>query len=290
MKRFLPMGFGWHPDVPDFRDFSPNHGAVRELLHLIPDRRESVNDPSCVDLRDYFLRDVPDQLGLNASSAYASAALVEYFEYRTHGQIVNPSALFLYQTLQRLAAAECTIDCGLRATLKAMIRLGMPTEEYQERLEPTDPILFSFAEFYRTIRYVRLDSRDGLNSDTLKVVKSFLHAGFPVAFGFAVPGSVSRDANIEYRPTFTSIQGGQAVVAAGYDDRRKINGTTGALLIRNSWGVDWGDKGYGWLPYAFVERRLALDFWTFLKPDWLESGELSRPADIIGSTRNQPRS
>lgn len=277
MNRFLPKGLGWHPDVPDFRDCSPNLSAIKELFNLVPDRSASEEDIGRVDLRDYFLREVPDQAGLNASSAYACAAMVEYFEYRTHGQFVDPSAIFLYQTSKRLAAAGCAACCSLRPTLKAMVRLGMPTEKHQECLDPADPILFSFSRFYQTIRYVRLDSRDGSNGDTLRVVKSFLHAGFPVAFGFAVPGSVNRDINIEYRPTFTSVHGGQAVVAAGYDDRRKINGTTGALLIRNSWGTDWGDKGYGWLPYAFVERRLALDFWTLLKPDWLESGELSRP-------------
>ncbi len=48
-------------------------------------------------------------------------------------------------------------------------------------------------------------------------------------------------------------------LAVGYDDKMKIKNTgsggvetTGALLIRNSWGTGWGDAGYGWLPYEYV--------------------------------------
>jgi C1A family cysteine protease len=47
------------------------------------------------------------------------------------------------------------------------------------------------------------------------------------------------------------------VLAVGYDERRQ------RFLIRNSWGPNWGKKGYFTLPYPYMlQATLSSDFWT----------------------------
>jgi hypothetical protein len=127
------------------------------------------------------------------------------------------------------------------------------------------------------------DLRYALGSQTLRTVKTFLAAGFPVAFGFPLPRSLTFESKIPYRPTFDSYRGGQAALAVGYDDQKDTS-PKGAILIRNSWGETWGDAGYGWLPYAYVEQQLAKDFWTLLRKDWIDPNEFSLPSILAADT------
>jgi C1A family cysteine protease len=74
----------------------------------------------------------------------------------------------------------------------------------------------------------------------------------------------------------SKFYGGHAIDAVGYDDDIKLaDGDTGALLIRNSWGTGWGDKGYAWLSYRYVTEGLANDFWTVISQDMVDTGVFS---------------
>lgn len=50
--------------------------------------------------------------------------------------------------------------------------------------------------------------------------------------------------------------GGHAVCLIGYDDAKKL------VKFVNSWGAGWGDKGFGYLPYDYVEKYSS-DVWRF---------------------------
>jgi C1A family cysteine protease len=64
---------------------------------------------------------------------------------------------------------------------------------------------------------------------------------------------------------------GHAIDAVGYDDAKKIGSAKGALRISNCCGTAWGEHGYGWMPYAYVERDLANDFWSLVEPEFVDN-------------------
>lgn len=51
------------------------------------------------------------------------------------------------------------------------------------------------------------------------------------------------------------LMGGHAICIVGYDDKLKI------FKFKNSWGAAWADQGYGYLPYAYMEKYSS-DTWS----------------------------
>lgn len=62
------------------------------------------------------------------------------------------------------------------------------------------------------------------------------------------------------------VIGGHAVLCVGYDDRMS------RWKIKNSWGTDWGENGYGYLPY---EYGIESDRWAILKQAYRNAALLS---------------
>jgi len=286
VREYLPSCFGWRRDLPDGRDYGLATAAVSKLLAACAwGNPRATRLPRSIDLREFFPA-ADDQGPLNASPAFAVLGLWQYFVRRARGQVVVPSRMFLYQIAVRAHGIHGVGDGGaeLRSMLKALVRCGTPPEalwpydpaRFDE--EPDHPLLYSFAGDYRSIRYWRLDDSQAAPALVLLRVRALLWAGFPSVLGFAVPASLTTSGDIPFRLRLDAVLGGLAAVAAGYDDDRRIGSDKGALLIRCSWGRQWGEAGYGWLPYAVVTSGLAADFWTFFSADWARSGEFGDPS------------
>ncbi|MCE9604837.1 MAG: hypothetical protein K8U03_08045 [Planctomycetia bacterium] len=269
----------WSRDLPDFRDFGP--ASISDALSTLKRRATRAAKPEAMDLREY-LAPVTDARPAHASSAEAVLAMVQYFERRATGRSFVGSTTFLHHTARRLEAVAGERGIGLRAALKALVRFGCPPERYWP-FEPArgdaepDAFTFGFQREFADLRYLRLDTPGLAGAEVLRQVKSFVAAGFACVGGMSFPGSTTSSGDIPYPTQHDSVAGSTAFTVVGYDDAYRIRSQKGALRIRATFGSGWGEAGYGYLPYRFVEQFGACDFWTLVKPEWTASREFEQP-------------
>ncbi len=291
------LGMGWLPDYPDFRDYvfeikEELEDKIKEQLHnlLSPIGLDTVDIttlPASVDLRNWC-SPIENQGQIGSCTANAGVGVVEYFENRAFGRYLDASRLFLYKATRNFAKLTGDSGAFLRSTMGALALFGVPPEEYWPYTDKVpdfdrEPSAFcySFAANYKSLRYFRHDPLNLSKETVLESIKKNLAAGIPSMFGFTVFNSISQagtTGKIPFPCKNEKILGGHAVVAVGYNDTTVIKNNTcglqtqGALLIRNSWGESWGDKGYGWLPYDYVLKEVAVDFWSILQQNWIDTG------------------
>jgi C1A family cysteine protease len=301
------LGMGWLPDYPDFRDYTVEQTEVAPRLKLLGQKdsvkamltkagvaKTAVKLPNSVDLRAWC-SPIEDQGSLGSCTANAGVGLLEYFERKAFGKHIDASRLFLYKATRDLLHWTGDTGAFLRKTMEAMVLFGVLPEEYwpykpfdvigPQPMFDTEPPAFcyAFAQNYQAISYYRYDPPGTPKDVLLNRIKTNLAANLPPMFGFTVYSSYSQAATTGKIPFPTPgerILGGHAVDAVGYDDNMKIKNTnpggvetTGALLIRNSWGTGWGISGYGWLPYEYVLKGLAIDWWSLLRNEWIDTDE-----------------
>ena len=242
-------GYGWIPDLPDHRDFQ--FAAPVEKLAALPPSVDLT--PNCPP--------VYDQGNLGSCTANAIAAALEFDQMKEQqSPIFVPSRLFIYYNER---AIENTISCDNGA----QIRDGMQSVASQGAC-PEDTWPYDIANWemqppaacYQAALQHRAIVYRSVVQD-LNQLKGCLASGNPVVFGFTVYQSFESDVVAQTghapmpQPGEQSL-GGHAVLAVGYDDANQW------FIVRNSWGPNWGMKGYFTLPYAYLTNpNLASDFW-----------------------------
>jgi hypothetical protein len=207
--------------------------------------------PPKVDLRPYMTA-VENQGQTNSCAANAAAGAYEYLMKRHQGDdAYDVSRMFIYYNA-RAADGEEIEDEGsvLQSVIASLEENGACSEEtwpFDEELVNDEPDETSFEEAAGF-----LIGGCELVETELDGWKAALAEGNPIIFGIKLWGSFDQQRKPGLVPAPSPAEagreghGGHAMLCVGYSDADKV------FIVRNSWGAEWGDQGYCYMPYSYV--------------------------------------
>jgi len=243
--------------------------------------KDSFSLPSSIDHTD-SLSKVKNQMNLGSCVSFAAVAMKESQEKQEHdrevlagkkdhrkGKEYDYSEAWVYWNCKKIDEWPGEEGTDLRSAMKVLNKIGVPTEKAWPY---TDDILnIGEPEKWADLiaRWASIGSYWSINSlEELKtaLVDSPVMIGVPVFEEWMEPvkGVISYPQDPDY------VWGGHAICVCSYNDNTKL------VKFKNSWSSYWGDKGYGYLSYRYIN--------DFLWSAWVAK-DISVTKDMLKGTR-----
>lgn len=206
--------------------------------------------PSKVSLKDKF-PPVYHQIYGNCTSNAVLGADAYYY----HTDKWTPSTVFTYYNQRKMDGVKTKKDIGsyIESALEAVRKFGACSAKVWANdkpftKKPSKEAYENGKKGHEVTKYYRLK--------TLLQIKKALALGYPVCIDMQWAFKTMNKNYILDTPTkkeaFDS-ESCHAIVIVGYDDKKKL------FEFRNSWGENWGNKGYAYFTYKAVENCVLWD-------------------------------
>ncbi len=270
------FAYGCIPDTPNPNDkfvrFSSIH--VKNYMDLLGLKYTTANMPSSFNVLSTLKNGLPgiqkpyNQGSLGSCSAHGSA-FVYVFEQLKQNNVnpIMPSRLDIYYK-SRAAMNKILEDSGasISGAIASLLQNSICIEKewvYDVSKYQQVPPVSQYGTIFKGLTSERIDLSDDVTQDAVvHQLKSALLSGHPFIFGFMVSASfeseqTKRTGIMPMPQPGEANRGGHCGVGIGYDDSKQ------AFLIRNSWGLNWGQEGNYYMPYAFIaDKTKTFDFWA----------------------------
>jgi len=176
-------------------------------------------------------------------------------KYKRDEKEYNLSEQWVYWNCKKIDPWPGEEGTNIRSAMKVLNKIGVPTEDAWPYTD--DPVNIGepkgwahlVARWYTIGSYWRV--RD-LNELRLALQDGPVVIGIPCFDEIFDPGP---SGFIPLPADTSSNSGWHAVCAVGMNDRYKL------IKFKNSWSIFWGERGYGYLPYAYINNFLG-DSWA----------------------------
>ena len=205
--------------------------------------------PPKVDLRSR-LTAVEDQQNTNSCVANAVAGAYEYLVKKHDERDYDVSRLFIYFNARELGDVEGDNGSLIADAIEGLRSHGACSETVWPFVERNVNKRPSEDAYDEASQFLVEDTQ--LVPVDLMAWKSCLAEGYPIIFGISLYASFDqhRKRGVVPMPTpkesARESHGGHAMLCVGYSDPDRV------FIVRNSWGPQWGDNGYCYIPYDYL--------------------------------------